>query len=624
MVQSALFSQIHYPEVREIDPADQGLEVVPFAVDIYDGSYLVALGQEKYDYSTQYKVIYFPIYLLNRDATKVKSKIGVLEIKTTDLVSAYHGSELDPNRLGEPLWFSFVEERFLNQSEAKLDPQSEILNLAVTHAQDTSDKDMDEKESSAKDLDKELDKPSDKEEDQALELQKPTEKAQVLKPMSETAEEQHLKNGIFETVKETQIPVALPEETEKDNEEAKKAFKKTAKNNWMENYMKNNQYGIVDNEGNGDCFFAVIRDAYKQIGKKTTVAKLRAILAKKVSASVYEQYRELYFNYQGEMESLTRQQKDIAKDHKRLGDIAKKTADITEQKRLVEEGKMKKEQFDKLKVQLRETKELIKEVEFMKGVDSLEKLRHVLQTVTYWADTWAIGVLEKELNMKVILFSEESFKDGAYGNVLLCGQLNEDIPSFSPNFYILSCYTGNHYQLISYKHKYIFGFEEIPYGVKILIVNKCLERNAGAYYVIPEFRELKRQLGIDADEGAPLAAVSVSSDSSDSSSSSSSSSSYESSSSSSSSSESPETETEKYIQKTLDLDPGVVFQFHEKADLKKLPGKGSGEMFPTVGNKKSTTIHTDYTMLSSMPQWRRKLDDSWMGVSSTGVAKSPE
>jgi hypothetical protein len=270
---------------------------------------------------------------------------------------------------------------------------------------------------------------------------------------------------------------------------------------------------------------------------------------------------------------------------------------------------MKKEQFDKLKVQLRETRELIKEVEFMKGVDSLEKLRHVLQTVTYWADTWAIGVLEKELNMKVVLFSEESFEDGAYGNVLLCGQLNEDIPSFSPDFYILSCYTGNHYKLISYKHKFIFGFEEIPYGVKILIVNKCLERNAGAYYVIPEFRELKRQLGIDADEGAPLAAViSISSSSSDSSDS-----------SASSATESPETETEKYIQKTLDLDPGVVFQFHEKADLKKLPGKGSGEMFPTVGNKKSETIHTDYTMLSSMPQWRRKLDDSWMGV-----AKSPE
>jgi predicted NAD-dependent protein-ADP-ribosyltransferase YbiA (DUF1768 family) len=320
----------------------------------------------------------------------------------------------------------------------------------------------------------------------------------------------------------------------------------------------------------------------------------------------------LFFNYQGEIENLTKQQKEIAKAHKELGMMAKKSTNLTEQKRLVEEGKVMKGRFDDLKTQLRETRELLKEVEFMKGVDSLAKLRLVIQTSTYWADTWAIGVIEKELNLKVILFSEESFQDGATTNVLLCGQLNEEVASFSPQYYVLSAYNGNHYQLITYKTRSIFGFEEIPYGIKILIVNKCLERNAGAYYVIPAFREFKRELGIDADEGAPISfssQVSLSNDAED---------------ETEGRERTPQEQADQYVQKSLDLNPEIVFQFHSNADVKKKPGKGSGERFPDVGSeKKSIALRTDFTALAAIPQWRRKLDDSWMGVSK-GNSKTQE
>jgi hypothetical protein len=52
--------------------------------------------------------------------------------------------------------------------------------------------------------------------------------------------------------------------------------------------MKNEHYGIHDVESNGDCFFAVIRDAFQQIGYKTTVAKNSRIVAKDVTEEVFQ------------------------------------------------------------------------------------------------------------------------------------------------------------------------------------------------------------------------------------------------------------------------------------------------------------------------------------------------
>ena len=43
--------------------------------------------------------------------------------------------------------------------------------------------------------------------------------------------------------------------------------------------MTNNNYGLKDNEGGGDCLFAVIRDGLELVGKKMSVKELRARLA---------------------------------------------------------------------------------------------------------------------------------------------------------------------------------------------------------------------------------------------------------------------------------------------------------------------------------------------------------
>ena len=45
----------------------------------------------------------------------------------------------------------------------------------------------------------------------------------------------------------------------------------------------------------------------------------------------------------------------------------------------------------------------------MKDITNLEKFREFMLTSSYWADTWAISTLERLLNVKVILLSEESY-----------------------------------------------------------------------------------------------------------------------------------------------------------------------------------------------------------------------
>ena len=96
--------------------------------------------------------------------------------------------------------------------------------------------------------------------------------------------------------------------------------------------------------------------------------------------------------------------------------------------------------------------------------------------------------------------------DDDFDGVMTCGEVDSIIQRegvFRPKYYIMTAFSGDHYQLITYKNKRIFDFHEIPYHVKSLIINKCLERSSGSFYVIPEVRNLKTRMGIDEDEGKP-------------------------------------------------------------------------------------------------------------------------
>ena len=202
----------------------------------------------------------------------------------------------------------------------------------------------------------------------------------------------------------------------------------------------------------------------------------------------------------------------------------------------------------------------------MKGITSLDAFRAVLQTNTFWGDTWAISTLERVLNVKLVLFSSGAYHSEDIDNVLQCGQLNDTIlerrGEFNPTHYILCNYLGEHYELITYKTKTAFTFAELPIDIKKLIVNKCMEHMAGPFNLIPEMKRFMTEM-----DKTPVA------------------------------------EDVDQILKDQLFNPQIVFQFYSKSrDL--TPGKGAGEIF-------DEKERANYADLDDIKDWRRKLSNFW-------------
>ena len=202
----------------------------------------------------------------------------------------------------------------------------------------------------------------------------------------------------------------------------------------------------------------------------------------------------------------------------------------------------------------------------MKGITTIDAFRAVVRTSAFWGDTWAISTLERELNIKLVLFSSAAFHAGDIDNVLQCGQLNDTVlerrGTFEPSEYILCNYLGEHYELITYRDVTAFTFARLPYDVKKLIVNKCMERMAGPYYIIPDLRDFMQEIG------RPM----------------------------------PEKGDSGDLQSDL-YGNDAVFQFYSKSKDGP-PGSGAGEKLGSEGR-------ATYNDLSAVPGWRRKLSNFW-------------
>ena len=364
-----------------------------------------------------------------------------------------------------------------------------------------------------------------------------------------------IRASMMEESKVPELPLKLssiPVQTSEQFDAERKRYQNIKDESWMETYYQNNNFKVIQNSGGGDCFFTIICQAYKTIDPDTTmsVIKLRRLLSYALTEEQFMEYKTLYDDYSKLQRKLVRDNQDIAIKNKELMERFQNSQSKQEKIELKRESEKLVESNKSVMQELEGVKENIKEVKFMKGVKTIQQLRDIMQkgemTSEFWADAWAISVMEVILNIKFINFSYNDFnhnqrKSFQEINVINCGsdlsksliesirrnvaeaskaegsgsgsgsgsesgsgsgagmgKMSSEDYEFNPDYYIMISHSLNHYELITYYGNAMLTFPEIPYSVKLQIVTRCLQGKFfnGAYSHIPQFKLFIQELGI--------------------------------------------------------------------------------------------------------------------------------
>lgn len=552
-VKSLIEPKLEYSENKTVDIDDIHYSTSIYDYELFNEDVEIALGKGKED-TNGYNILFYSVYLIYNG--ELKSRIGIFEGKSESMIEL-----IDENGIVD-----LSKVNVHNLSEVSNSPQIDRKgNLIIFIKEDDFKKfiNMPVKEK-ADIVEEEEEKIEDKNIDDVIDL---TEDDDVTEIKIKSQEEMENVESWYVENAELKKP-RIKSETKEESNKEKELFKRSTSNMWVQNYMKNINYEEIDNEGSGDCFFAVIRDALKDVGKVTTVDKLRKMVSEDMNEETFQHYRSLYLSLSGELKSKEEELLDLKTTMKKIQKNEKKHTRTAEETRIIKEqldGIVKK--YNEVLEEKKQVRENLNDFEFMKEYDTLEKFKDYVLTSQYWADDYTISYLEDRLKIKMIILSKEAYDEKAEDSVIQCGQLKDEDSNSEPEHYIITSYVKKHYTLITYKEKGALSFEEIPYGIKALIINKCLEKTAGPFYKISDFKKLREDMEIEIEES----------------------------------------DDEIDIHENDLYEKGEVIIIHSKSFNKPKPGKGQGEATSDI-NKYSELI----SLANKNKEWRRMLDDSYI------------
>lgn len=545
MINSNLKKEVRYNVTNNIDKSDLDKEAYVYNAKIYNKHIKFVLGAPNFEHLNS-KIIFFNIYLVNNGS--IVSKIGIYETNNSDYNSLLdHNGDIDLNKLSDPIMFPYSKSLIMNNYD--LIDDFETMSNAPSEVDTNTSMGSDD------------DEEDEEEED-------------------ETASEASNKSSINYNV----MTLISQSKEESDYEIAN--YEEDPKDVWVNKYLRSNKYEIIDNEGAGDCFFAVLRDALKTVKIETSVKSIREKLANEVDQTIFQTYKELFDLYYNNMKTTQEQLKTHKNKHNTLKKMITGTSDGPDKIKLIQDAKDNFNTFTAINTKGKELEDLAHEFQFMKDVNSVEDLKKVIKEVggAYWADNWALSSLERIYNVKFIILSQNHFVEGEKEHVLQC--ISPDIKLeergiFEPSYYIMAdYYQNNHYKLITYDKNLKRGaltFSELPYKIKELILERCMEKNAGLYVLIPDFKTFANKHGVETTSISKKSAY--------------------------------DTLVDTKKPKSQDYDDSIVIQIYNKSKHAKV-GEGSGETIkPELKISKNVL---ELNNKKKYPEWRKKLDNDFL------------
>jgi predicted NAD-dependent protein-ADP-ribosyltransferase YbiA (DUF1768 family) len=623
MVKSKIAKDLNYTETDALSDLDKGHEATMYVIPILDEKYTIALGKIHTENVEKHNVVYFPIYLIhNPDKTDgLGPRIGVFEIESVS-VGTINDKDGDVRltKLVGPLLFLGVNQKYLEKGHSGENLSLQSLSTPV-YEDDVQDDDQEQDNtvegdgdmSIVYDMDKKAKIDDDREEEEEDDdnddkelystemdddakldaVKKSTSVASAVESVvTSEPETLYTKETVF--TKENPLPTVEPLSTE-DQETAEticKGYKKNKKKStvWLNNTMKNPFYKIIPIEGDGSCYFSTVCKAYESIGFKTTPEILRKFLSQHITQDHYLQYKSTYDAITNVQGGLDANQDELKDKSKRLQKENEKANTVELQQEIIGEAKKVRNEYNSNRIQAEQNNDSLDEYAFLANIHNVEDLRNYICTPDYWVDEITLCIIEEILNFRSVIVQNKSRKD-----MIACQPV---INLIKPDHYIIMEYeSGNHYNLVSYRDRTLFSFEELPYSLKKTVVDVCIPKveshrvTSDSIYKLDDFRNFYFTLYKKTQDEQVQQLQSVEND-------------------------------KPPSDHSADLyDESIVISFHSKADKSNPVGKAQHDKIEKNRMSEFAELNQQKNKQYLHPLWRQRLDDSWVECSDKQIPK---